>query len=228
MRGKIYSLTYEQCKEMILNYNYLKRMPSISFAYGWVIDNELKAICTFGKPASDSLCRCICGDEYKDKVFELNRLVTKDKIENISSFVSNCLKRLKYKNIIIVSYADTSMGHLGIIYQACNFIYTGVTKERTDKYVTNGKHSRHYSNKEQHNERLIRMPKHRYIYFVCNKTWRKIFKSEFKLEILPHPKGITQRYEKEYLIESQILNTDENKIYKVQKRKRMPLFEYEA
>jgi hypothetical protein len=36
------------------------------------------------------------------------------------------------KPTIVVSYADTAMGHIGYIYQASNFLFTGTTKERTD------------------------------------------------------------------------------------------------
>ena len=33
---------------------------------------------------------------------------------------------------VIVSYADTSLGHHGYIYQATNWIYTGLSAKRKD------------------------------------------------------------------------------------------------
>lgn len=96
----------------------------------------LVAVCTFGKPASPSLCDGICGKEHSKSVYELNRLCrVEDLTEPLSEFVSACLRRLRCENWIIVSYSDTGMHHNGYIYQACNFMYTGTTKQRTDKYV---------------------------------------------------------------------------------------------
>ena len=44
----------------------------------------------------------------------------------------------------IVSYADTSQGHHGYIYQATNWIYTGLSAKRTERYDINNpnKHSK--------------------------------------------------------------------------------------
>ena len=110
----------------------------------------LKAVCTFGKPASPNLCSGICGAEYKSNVYELNRLCrVDDYVEPLSKFVAWCLRKLKSLDWIIVSYSDTAMNHHGYIYQSCNFLYTGATKKRTDMYTLNGKHSRHYNSSEQ-------------------------------------------------------------------------------
>src|SRR5699024_188686 len=96
-------------------------------------DNEshMIGICTFGKPASNSLCIGVCGREKSHKVYELNRLYIDENEKNLASFfVSRCLKYLKKYKMIIVSYSDTGMNHHGYVYQACNFIYTWVTKQR--------------------------------------------------------------------------------------------------
>ena len=43
--------------------------------------------------------------------------------------VSKCLKLLP-RPMIIVSYSDTRQGHNGYIYQATNWIYTGLPKKQ--------------------------------------------------------------------------------------------------
>ena len=102
---------------------------------------------------------------------------------------------LKKENWIIVSYSDTAMHHSGYIYQACNFIYTGKTKERTDKYTENGKHARHYDNDKQGEYRVVRSAKHRYIYFcTSNKALKKEWKENLRYPILPYPKEQNQNY----------------------------------
>lgn len=124
--------------------HYSGRVPSISKAYGWYTgkpfsEDELKAVVTFGKPATHSLCVGICGEQYADRVYELNRLCrTDDWKEPLSAFVAAALRRLRTENWIVVSYSDTAMNHHGYIYQACNFLYTGKTKERTDMFVAGG------------------------------------------------------------------------------------------
>jgi hypothetical protein len=155
----------------------------------------LKAVCTFGKPASNSLCVGVCGKEWSANVYELNRLCVDGEIKiKLSQFVSFCLNELKKHNLIIVSYADKQMNHNGYIYQATNFIYTGSTKSRTDKYVEGGKHSRHYDDSKQNGLRKFRSSKHRYIYFTCDKRHKKIFKKALKYQIEAYPKEKNQNY----------------------------------
>jgi hypothetical protein len=87
------------------------------------------------------------------------------------------------------------MNHHGYVYQACNFIYTGATKERTDKWTADGKHSRHYKNNEQGEYRKVRSSKHRYIYFCGNKKEVKEWKSALKYPIYDsYPKGDNSNY----------------------------------
>ena len=74
VRGQFSSITYKQAVDFLLPRHYSGRKPSITCSFGYFENNELKAVCTFGKPASNSLCIGVCGKEYSEKVFELNRL----------------------------------------------------------------------------------------------------------------------------------------------------------
>lgn len=196
MKGEVTFITAKEAWQFLKPRHYAGRKPQISKAFGWVINGELVAVCTFGKPASPSLCVGICGEEHAHSVYELNRLCrVEDLTEPLSQFVSACLRRLRAEDWIIVSYSDTGMHHNGYIYQACNFLYTGQTKQRTDKYTANGKHSRHYSNEEQGEFRKVRTAKNRYVYFA---THRKSKKSEWRsclnYPVLPYPKEENQNY----------------------------------
>lgn len=192
MKGEVLEITPKTASEFILPRHYSGRIPSISKAFGWYVSNQLQAVCTFGKPASHSLCIGVCGPEYEQNVFELNRLVRNDDFkEPLSQFVSACLRRLRVQHWIIVSYSDTAMNHHGYIYQACNFIYTGCTPPRTDIYTGKGKHSRHYAEEDKESEfRKYRSAKHRYVYFCTyNKTEKKKWKEALRYPVLPYPKG---------------------------------------
>lgn len=175
----------------ILKKHYAQRKPSISFAYSLTINCKIVGFITFGKPASNSLCEGICGKENKSKVYELSRLITDDNLDKniLSQFVSKALKLLP-RRLIIVSYADTGMNHNGYIYQATNFIYTGMTKKRTDKYTPNGKHSRHYTNENNH-LRKVRTSKHRYVTYTGK---RKHLLKMLKYQVEKYPKGQNKKY----------------------------------
>lgn len=177
--------------EFILPRHYSGRKPPISKAFAWKDGEIIKAVCTFGKPASAPLCKGICGPEWAPNVYELNRLCRTDDLAlPLSMFVGGVLRRLKKENWIIVSYSDTAMNHHGYVYQASNFIYTGVSPGRTDKYVPEGKHPRHYKDAEQQGFRKVRSAKHRYVYFASNKkplinTWKKAL----RYPVEKYPKG---------------------------------------
>ena len=82
------------------------------------------------------------------------------------------------------------MNHHGYIYQACNFIYTGCTEQRTDLWSPGGKHPRHYHKGEQGKYRKVRTAKHRYIYFCTNSNkLKREWTSSLKYEVQPYPKG---------------------------------------
>lgn len=196
MLGEVLQITSKQANEFLLPKHYSGRKPQITKAFGWFIDDELVAVCTFGKPASPSLCNGICGKENAKSVYELNRLCRVDHLEyQLSQFVGACLRLLKSEDWIIVSYSDTGMKHNGYIYQACNFLYTGQTKERTDKWTDGNKHSRHYDNSKQGLYRKLRTAKNRYVYFCTrDKKLKKDWLSKLNYPILPYPKEENQNY----------------------------------
>ena len=200
--------------DFILNKHYAQRRPSISYAYGLFVNNKLEGVLTIGKPASNSLCEGVCGVDYKKYVYELNRLCVNEGLpkNTLSQFVSKVLKDLSGTKIILVSYADEGANHHGYIYQATNWIYTGKTKSRTDKYTPNGKHSRHYTD-EYNYLRKFRSAKYRYIY-IPNKKFRKEVLKELKYDIIgKYPKGDNKRYVLGEKIKTKIINTNTGEIF---------------
>ena len=196
---KVKSIKKELCKEWLLYKHYAKRIPSISYAFGLFDDKIMQGILTVGKPASNSLCIGVCGKNNSKYVYELNRLCVNDGLKKniLSYFVSQSLKILN--NIILVSYADTLHNHNGYIYQATNWIYTGLTKERTDIGSSNNKHSRHYDKSiDYKTNRKFRSSKHRYIYIIASKKRRKKLLKELNYKIYKYPKGQNINYDTSY------------------------------
>lgn len=129
---------YNQAKKWLLNYHYAKRVCNVMHSFGLFEDSKIIGVVTYGMPPSATLCSSICGEEFKNNVLELNRLVSMENLPKnaLSYFVSNSIKMIG-KDKIIVSFADANQDHNGYIYQATNFIYTGVssnTSKLVDKF----------------------------------------------------------------------------------------------
>lgn len=206
MQGHVYVIDHKVATQFLMPKHYSGRKPQISIAFGWYKhqiqgDQEpsldgLMAVCTIGKPASPSLCVGICGAEHSSRVYELNRLCRVDDWnEPLSQFVGAVIRRVRSDDWILVSYADSGMHHNGYIYQATNFIYTGVTKERSDKYTEGNKHSPHYEKNDSTGLRKIRTAKHRYVFFCTNnKRLKKQWLACLKYPICEYPKGENRNY----------------------------------
>lgn len=187
-------------KPWLLERHYARRMCSITYAFGLYDGEELVGVCTFGSPASPPLCKGVCGEHNRDFVLELNRLVVDERRtkNTLSWFVSKCLDMLPPS--IVVSYADTSQGHHGYIYQATNWLYTGLSAKRQERYDVNNpdKHSRtiwHQTGVQVEFAYRDRPQKHRYIYFTGSKKQKRKWRKELNYDVLPYPKGDNTRYE---------------------------------
>jgi len=206
-------ISHEDAINFVLSKHYAGRKPQITKAYGWCVEDELVAVCTFGKPATPRLCEGICGKQFSHNVYELNRLVRIEDFKGqLSKFVAKCLRELKKEDWIVVSYADSGMSHHGYIYQACNFIYTGCTKQRTDKYVE-GKHARHAID-DPNGIRQIRTTKYRYVYFcTSDRKLKKQWEQSLNYDILPYPKGDNENYELGTTYTPVLIDKDKNIIH---------------
>lgn len=188
--------------EWLLKKHYARRLCPISYAFGAYENNNLLGVITYGMPASNYLCFGVCGEKYKSNVLELNRLCT-EPIKNLASkLISESLKLLP-KPSIVVSYADTAKKHIGYVYQATNWIYTGKTKERTDRFIGEGKHARHATTDT--GLRQFRSAKHRYIYFCGSKTQKKQLENSLNYPRCDYPKGDISRYDASADVNKQIL-----------------------
>jgi len=204
MNYEVKSIDYQDCKEWFLKKHYAKRIPSISFCFGLYSD-KLEGVCSFGSPPSRALCIGVCGLENSQKVYELNRLVVNEGLPKniLSYFVGQCLKLLP-SDLIIVSYADTSQNHNGYIYQATNWIYTGLSAKRTERFDIDNpnKHSKSVTDKKGVDYQTLairdRPQKHRYIYFIGSKTQKQKLRKALRYEIQPYPKGDNKRYDASY------------------------------
>lgn len=204
----------------LLKKHYAKRMPSVSYAFGLYDNGTLVGVVTYGTPSSSPLRDGIAGPENAEYVLELNRLCIDSKNKNAASMLVGRSLQMLPKPSIIVSYADTAQEHVGYVYQACNFIYTGLSAKRTD-WKIKGMEQLHGQTiadmsrgcegsrvdfmREKFGEDFYledRARKHRYIY-VTGKN--KAIKAAIRYKQEPYPKGQSKRYDAGGLVQTQPL-----------------------
>lgn len=193
-------ITYREAQPFIESIHYSRKMPNVTDAFGLFVGGEMAGVVTYGIPASHPLCIGLAGEKNQDMVRELNRLAILPKYTgggyNYASYlVANSLKALP-NGTFVVSYADTAWTHVGYVYQACNFLYTGTSAKRVDTYQPDGLHPRAY-NKDEHSELYqTRSEKYRYVYLVGDKRTKKRMLQELKYPIVtPYPKGDEKHYD---------------------------------
>lgn len=201
---KVAKINRNQCEPFVIGIHYAHRWPSISYSFGLFDGDELIGVVTYGTPPSAPLRRGIAGDDLKDKVLELNRLCLKYNRKNEASFlVSRSLKMLPES--IVISFADTSQGHCGIVYQACNFSYHGLSAKRTDWKVKGKEHlhgqsiadefrgvkNRAQAMRDKYGDDFylsLRPRKHRYIYVVGSRSFKRSAIASIKYKQEDYPK----------------------------------------
>lgn len=205
----------KQTHTWLLKKHYAKRIPSISYAFGlYDCEKVLQGVATFGTPCklmNDGNC---IFRNYNVRTLELNRLVISENLpkNSLSFFVSKCLNLLP-RPLCVVSYSDIGQNHHGYIYQATNWLYTGIT-EQTGGYTywidNDWQHPRttvSLFGTREHKRILQLYPdiefqkvsrKHRYFMFLGNKQEKAEMLQNLNYPIYPYPKGENQRYDASY------------------------------
>lgn len=196
-------IEYQEAMQIVVRYHYLHRVAPCSMAFGLFekATQRIVGCITYGVSASSTLLKGICGEEEMHNVYELTRLWVRDSTPpNCESFlISNTIKLLDKE--IIVSFSEKDRGHTGIVYQASNFYYCGLSAKFLDP-VVEGLEGQHHatfahgmSNSEvieKYGDRVkwVERPrKYRYVYFNAKGKRKKELLSKLRYPILPHPKN---------------------------------------
>lgn len=179
--------THEAAKFACENWHYSGRMPAGKIVKIGVWENdEFKGVILFSRGASPFLLKRYGISQYEG--CELTRVAMRSHDHSISKMVSIAIKMLSKSNPglkLIVSFADPNEGHVGGIYQAGNWIYTGETGETVEWFI-DGKyfHTRGaYANRNRAERIRRKVPKYRYLYPLDSRL-KKMVESLRK----PYPK----------------------------------------
>ena len=188
--------------EWLLEKHYAKRLCQRMYCFGLFVKGTLTGIVTYGMPPSPQVGRGFLGEENRTNVIELNRLcINSDAPRNAASMLVGRSLKLLPKNYAVVSYADGAQGHVGYVYQACNFTYVGAAKSHDKEYLIDGRwvHAKVLTNrgisspskwaKENGIETKAPQAKHRYVYFL-----NKRLRAALNYKPQPYPKGDPSRY----------------------------------
>lgn len=209
LRCNVRFISYITAKSIIQENHYTHRVAgSVMIAIGLYVDDVLAGCITYGKSACRSAFLC-CGEKYEKNVLELNRLFVFDWCgrNTESYFIGQSFKMLRqyYPDVLVlISYTDERYNHLGTIYQATNWLYTGTGDPAGSpeciylngvRYHTRGIY-RKYGTRDRKKLAAMgfdvvvvdRMPHHRYVCFLGTKKQQKELRKALKWEIFPYPK----------------------------------------
>lgn len=176
------------------NYHYSKSVPSVQYAYNIYNDaEEWCGVILYGGGANNNMPKAF--GKNAGEVLELVRVALNGKQEQTSKAVALSLKMLHKENplvSIVVSYADHRQKHMGIIYQATNWLYLGASMTNVMQYLYNGKwtHNRSIDSLRNGKELKKILPKransNKFKYLYC---FDKKERSEWAKKAKPYPKA---------------------------------------
>jgi len=195
----IREVSYKEAMDVVIRNHYLHRKAPCSVAFGLFLGDALKGVICYGTPSSAPLRSGIAGNENALNVCELTRLWVCDSVpKNGESFlIGNTIRKCGKE--ICVSYAEADMGHRGVVYQATNWIYTGLSAKRTNWTIEGVKnHCQTIADKytsqeirEKFGDKFSLQPrprKHRYIFINAKGGRRKHLLGMIRYKHQPYPK----------------------------------------
>lgn len=190
-------------KTFVKEHHYSHGIHNGPMCYGLYRGDEVVGVCAFATPCSENVCASVFGIDHKRSVTELHRFVLLDEMPKNSEswFIVRALKALKidrpYYNAVL-SFADSTQGHAGTIYQATNAVYTGMSGKSTFYLDSSGRlrHPRQNGVNITPDVAALkgwrpvkRDGKHRYLFLLPDsKKHKKELNQMLKLVSLPYPK----------------------------------------
>lgn len=139
---KIDWASYDATKYACTNWHYSKSVPAGKLVkVGAWEDDKFIGVVLFGRGANNNMLKPY--GLNADQGCELVRIALRQHKTPVSKILSIAIKFLKKSNSglkLVVSYADADQNHHGGIYQATNWIYTGLKNAGSmGAFIINGK-----------------------------------------------------------------------------------------
>lgn len=200
---RIDKATPDAARFACMQFHYAHAVPVCQFVYNvWNDNDEWCGCIIYGGGATPNIAHPY--NKWAGQVLELERVALNGKQGHgkTSTAVAMTLKALAKEAPwvdLVVSYADLDQAHVGVLYQATNWIYTGLTNaDSRGAFIVNGKkmhpktvHSKGWKqsllwlreNVDANAEEFITKGKHKYLY-PLNRAMRK----RIQVLAVPYPK----------------------------------------
>jgi hypothetical protein len=195
---RVTGVSREEIETVIADTHYIGRPGSTSVSLGLWLDDDLAGVITYGTiPAPNA--RAICGPEWEQRVLELTRLAVYDWAprNTESRFIAESFRYLRDARpdvSILISYADSGYGHVGTIYQATNWIYTGISGGDVLYRCADGRllHPRTvgWDDLPEGGGWVASSKKHRYVQFLGSAREKRVLRRDLRWSPLAYPKPV--------------------------------------
>ena len=198
----------QTAQNVIINKHYTKRLGIFWEGFGLYDGQKLIGVCCYGQPSAPIQKHAFKERDFR--LYELTRLVVDRDVKNGASIlVGRSLQMLSEKPSAIISYADSSQGHCGIVYQATNWIYTGAVTAHDSLYMVNGEKLHPMTLRDRYGvtepakwakengyKQVKPEPKHRYFQFVGNRKDCHKMKNKLNYHVVSqYPKSEKTTYD---------------------------------
>lgn len=198
----------KNAEAVVVSKHYTRRLGIFWEAFGLYYAGVLSGVVVYGQPSAP-----INRHAFKDRdfrLYELTRLVVERGLHNGASvLISRSLALLSVQPCAVISYADSSAGHCGIVYQATNWAYTGATTAHECMYVVDGEKLHAMTVMARFNvtnpgewakangiERVKPGQKHRYFQFVGSRSQKRAMMRKLSYPIVAeYPKADKALYD---------------------------------
>lgn len=198
-RCTIRPVSYQTAAVVVSEAHYLRALGSTSVSLGLYVDDVIAGVICYGTiPANNA--SAVCGPDTRLAVMELTRLALYDWApRNSESYlIGHSFRWMRGHRPdvqVLLSYADAGVGHVGTVYQATNWIYTGASSgdvvwRCNDGRVMHPRTTGWNKAKLPAGQWMPSPGKHRYVNFLGGPADRRRLRRSLRWDELPYPKGM--------------------------------------
>lgn len=193
--------------EFSRRYHYTATGGNSTYRWGLWHGVTLLGVVAYNLPTRQT-CESVFGPDHFDKVWHMGRLALAEHAPHNSEsrLIAGSLREIsKTRPDVwgVLTFAATSAGHIGYVYQATNALYTGVGGDATYYLDPEGRRRGTKQGTRVTKAEAVRRgwtavkdsPKHRYLYVLGSRTQRRKRMELLRLPVLPYPKAPTAEKE---------------------------------
>jgi hypothetical protein len=209
---QVLEISQAEARKFIAEYEWLGNAGASRYCYGLKYNSELAAVVCYARPTAGAAFASMI-EISPSGVFQLCRGASTHWAPKYaaSMLISRSMKMLEVRKDakLVVAYADPAAGEIGIVYQASNALYLGLSDSRgPGAYVIAGTSyhprsvhrifgcARHkvLVEVDPNYQRIQRTKKHRYVYVLGGEMERQRHIKRLTSRVRPYPKRVPAEF----------------------------------